>query len=167
MITPFTPQTTIGYISEIKAKTFSIYWLILLIIIASIVSLPFIKLDISVKSPGIIRPVDEKTEIKSSISTVIDSIYFKEGDTVKAGEVIIGLRKENIAIKKTMNDFEIHQRNGFITDLARLTRQNSFNDMPVTSLQSPTYKQQYSRFKFQVTEQNAQRLFQFYGRAIV
>ena len=96
------------YLSEIQRKHFSIYWFILLLIITSITSLPFIKLDISVKSQGIIRPKDEKTEVKSSISTTIDSIYFKEGDTVKNGDVIIQLRKENIAIKKTMNDFEIH-----------------------------------------------------------
>ncbi|MEP7238078.1 MAG: HlyD family efflux transporter periplasmic adaptor subunit [Ferruginibacter sp.] len=156
MIIPFTRQTTIGYLSEIKGKIFSIYWLILLIIIASIASLRFIHLDISVKSSGIIRPVDEKTAIKSSISTVIDSIYFMEGDAVQAGDVIIQLRKENIAIKKTMNDFQINQRNAFIADLVKLTRQDNVTNAAITSLQSPTYKQQYSHFIFRTTELNSQ-----------
>lgn len=150
-------ENKIVYLSGINKKQYSIYWLILLIVITSIVSLPFIKFDISVKSPGIIRPVNEKTEIKSSISTVIDSVCFKEGDTVHKGDVIIQLRKQNIAIKKTMNDFEINQRNHFITDLANLTQQKNFNSVTVVSLQSPTYKQQYSRFIFQVTELNAQQ----------
>ena len=93
-------DTSITYNTEINRKQISIYWLVLSFLVASIASLPFIKLDISVKSPGIIRPVDEKTELRSSVSTVIDRIYFKEGDTVHKGDVIIQLRKQNIAIKK-------------------------------------------------------------------
>lgn len=146
----------IAYISKIKHAHISIYWLILLIIIACISSLPFIKLDISVKSPGIIRPIDEKTELKSSISTIIDSIYFKEGDTVHKGDIIIQLRKENIAIKKTMNDFEIKQRNQFIRDLYKLTTYKEFTNGTVAALLSPVYKQQSSRFVFQLSELNSQ-----------
>ena len=63
------------YPSEVKRKYFSIYWFILLLITGSAISLPFIYLDISIKSQGIIRPKDEKTEFKSSLSTTIDSIY--------------------------------------------------------------------------------------------
>ena len=152
----FNPDTPIIYLSAIKRKTVSIYWLVLSIISACVISLPFIKMDISVKSAGIIRPIDEKTELKSSISTVIDSMYFKEGDTVKQGAIIIGLRKENISIKKTMNNFEIEQRNQFINDLTVLTHQNNFTGNTVASLQSPMYKQQCSRFVFQLSELNAQ-----------
>src|SRR5882762_9921295 len=78
-------ENRISYGSEIKHKYFLLFWVILVILIASFASLPFIKLDVSVKSPGIIRPKNEKTELRSSISTVIDTIYFKEGDTVKQG----------------------------------------------------------------------------------
>jgi len=119
-------------------------------------SLPFIQLDISVKSAGIIRPKDEKTDLKSSISTTIDTIYFKEGDTVKKGDVIIQLHKENIAIRKSMNDFEISQRNLFITDLSLLTLHALFTGEEVISLRSPVYKRQFSLFKYQLSELNAQ-----------
>lgn len=146
----------ISYIFEIKQKYFLIFWLILLMLIVSFTSLPFIKLDVSVKSQGIIRPKDEKTDLKSAISTAIDSIYFKEGDTVKKGDIIIQLRKENIAIKKTMNDFEINQRNQFIKDLSTLTYNSAFTNATVNNLQSPVYKQQTSRFVFQLSELNTQ-----------
>jgi HlyD family secretion protein len=123
-------------------------------VIAIIVSLPFIYIDISVKSQGIIRPKDEKTELKSFVSTSIDSIYCKEGDTVKKGDIIIQLRKENIAIKKAMNDFEINQRNQFISDLFFLTQNNNFSSSSVKRLQSPVYKQEKSRFVYQLSELN-------------
>ena len=80
---------SIIYKYKVAQTHFTIYWVILLIIILSISSLPFIKLDISVKSTGIIRPKDEKTELKSSISTTIDNIYFKEGDIVNNGDIIV------------------------------------------------------------------------------
>lgn len=44
--------------------------------------------------------MNEKTELRSSVGTVIDNIYFKDGDTVHKGDVIIQLRKQNIGIKK-------------------------------------------------------------------
>lgn len=149
-------EIKIIYLSEIKSKCLSIYWFTLIVIVVSISCLPFIKIDISVKSQGIIRPKDEKTELKSSISTTIDSIYFKEGDTVKEGDIVIQLRKENIVIKRTMNDFEINQRNKFISDLSILTHTTNFSNSTVTSLQSPIYKQQTSRFVFQLSEFNSQ-----------
>lgn len=149
---PFSSDNSILYSNEIKRKTFSIYWIILIMLLATIISLPFIKIDISVKTDGIIRPIDEKTEVKSSISTIIDSIYCKEGDTVKEGSILIQLRRENIAIKKTQNDFEIKQRDQFITDLITLTHSTSFTNNTVNNLESPVYKQQCSQFVFELSE---------------
>ena len=78
-------NNTIIYTSTINRNYISIYWFILIFIIICSASLPFIQLDISVKSSGIIRPVDEKTELKSSLSTVINTLFFKEGDKVRKG----------------------------------------------------------------------------------
>ena len=78
-------NNTIVYTSTIKRNYISIYWLILIFILICGTALPFIKLDISVKSSGIIRPVNEKTELKSSLSTVINTLFFKEGDKVRKG----------------------------------------------------------------------------------
>jgi HlyD family secretion protein len=152
-----TDHNLIIYQSEINRKQISIYWLVLIIIIASIASLPFIHLDIAIKSSGIIRPIDEKTELKSSLSTVIDTIYFKEGDVVHKGDLILQLRKQNIGIKKSMNDFTISQNNTFIADLKILTHLDHFSSETISQLRSPLYKQQSSRFAFQLAEINTQQ----------
>jgi len=149
-------ENTISYSSTIRWKYISIYWIILISILISGIALPFIKLDISIKSVGIIRPIDEKTELKSSISTVIEKLNFKEGDTVQKGDIIIQLRKNNLTLKTTMNDFEIKQRNFFIADLTSLTRNKSSFTVRVSDLQSPLYKQQCSHFIFQLSELNAE-----------
>jgi len=140
------------YNSEIKRLQISIYWLLLLSLIAFGASLPFIKMQISIKTQGIIRPMNEKTELKSSVSSIIDTIYFKEGDTVHEGDTIIQLHKENITIKKTMNDFEMGQRNMLIADLQILTRHKEFTKGAISQIRSPLYLQQSSRFIFQLSE---------------
>lgn len=66
------------------------------------------------------------------------------------------MHKENSAIKKTLNDFEINQRNQFIADLSNLTHAASFNTATVNALQSPVYKQECSQFVFELSELNAQ-----------
>ncbi len=151
-----TCNNTIYYLSEIKPKIKVIYIIVLLFVLLSICLFPFIYFDITIKSVGIIRPKNEKTELRSSKSTVIDSIYYKEGDTVKQGDIVIQLRKESIAIKKAMNDFEIGQRNQFISDLSNLTHHLDFNSNTVATLQSPVYKQQCSHFIYQLSELNSQ-----------
>ncbi len=156
MIFQYNANNKLVYATEIRNNQIAIYWVVLLFTIIALVAMPFIKLSISVKSPGIIRPVDEKTEIKSSISTVIDTLYFKEGDTVRKGDIIIGLRKENITLKKTLNNFEIGERSQFINDLVNLTHQAAFTSSTVAALQSPVYKQQCSHFVFQLSELNSQ-----------
>ena len=84
-------------------------------------------------------------------------MFFKEGDTVRKGDIILQLRKENIAIKKTMNDFEINQRNLFIKDLDKLTTIKSTHfTINLDALISPLYKQQCSHFIFQMSELSAQ-----------
>ena len=154
MLSKNVSDNSISYLSKVSKKSSVIYWTILLVIGISLLSLPYIKLDISVKASGIVRPVDEKTDLKSSITTTIDSIYFKEGDTLKKGDVIVALHKENLSIKRTLNDFEIKQRNEFIADLLNLTHVQTFDEGTLRSLQNPVYKQQASRFIYQLTELN-------------
>jgi len=45
-----------------------------------------IYVDISVQGSGVVRPVTEKTEIKSAITELVDSVYVREGDRVNKGD---------------------------------------------------------------------------------
>ena len=67
------------YIYQHTTKSQIIYWVVLLAITATMIALPFIYVDISVQGSGVVRPVTEKTEIKSAITELVDSIYVREG----------------------------------------------------------------------------------------
>jgi membrane fusion protein, peptide pheromone/bacteriocin exporter len=145
-------DTKIVYLSRIGGRTFVIYWSIILLFLISAASLPIIKTTISVKSQGIIRPKTEKAEVRSIITAVIDKVNFKDGDTVQNGEVIIQLHKENLAIKKQLNDFEIKQRSQYIEDLIFLTQTPNITQGAINKLQSLVYQQQANRFLYQLLE---------------
>lgn len=83
------------YIYQHATKSQKIYWVVLALIAGALVSLPFIYVDISVQGAGIIRPVVEKTEIKASITELVDSVFVREGTVVSKGDVILKFRTDN------------------------------------------------------------------------
>lgn len=152
-IQPFFTNLPEVYINQLNKKSQLIYWIILLIIIVTLSSLPFIYFDISVKSSGIIRPSMERTEIKSMIPGIIDSIYFKEGQPVPKDSVIARLQNNDFKTKSILNNYELRQRRQYIHDLELLTSMGYISNGTLTNLQSPVYNQQITRFLYQKTEQ--------------
>lgn len=126
-----------------------IFLVIIAIVISAIASLPFIKTTIAIRSSGVIRPADERTDIKPLQTGHIDQLYVKEGDTVMRGQLIASI-KDNISVPKiTLNVLEHQRRNAFVSDLKMLTVGNEFNNL---KLQTPLYKEQLNRFLHQLAD---------------
>lgn len=130
-----------AYIYQHTTKSQKIYWVVLLAVAVGIVSLPFIYVDISVQGSGIVRPVTEKTEIKASVTELVDSIYVKEGDQINKGDMILRFRTNSSDYKisyqgNRLNDYEAH-----LADLVFLAK----GECPV-AFRSSTRRQEYSYF---------------------
>ncbi|TAG13582.1 MAG: HlyD family efflux transporter periplasmic adaptor subunit [Sphingobacteriia bacterium] len=137
-------------------KNSNYFYLFILLISALIfISLPYIFLDISIKTTGITRPDNERTEVKSSQSGVIEGIYVKEGSLVKAGDILLRIKDPNSKSKKILNQYELSQRNEFIHDIAILVNQTNHSENDLKNLLSPVYKEQLSKFLFQKEQQLA------------
>lgn len=54
------------YIYQHTTKSQAIYWVVLATIVLAFILLPFVYVDISIQSNGVIRPAIEKTEIKET-----------------------------------------------------------------------------------------------------
>lgn len=99
-----------------------IYWVVLVVVIAALISLPFVYVDISVQGNGVVRPIAEKTEIKASIAELVDSVYIREGFAVSKGDIILTFRANSSDYKiayqsNRLTDFESH-----LSDLTYLAR---------------------------------------------
>ena len=99
------------YIYQHPTHSQKIYWVVLLAITVTLVSLPFIYVDISVQGNGVVRPIAEKTEITAPITELVDSVFVHEGAKVKRGDVILRFRTNS-------SDYKIHYQTNRLNDYA-------------------------------------------------
>jgi hypothetical protein len=59
-----------------------IYWLLLLVVAAALVALPLVKVDVTVRAPGVVRPTTERTELRVPIGAQIAQVLAHDNDTV-------------------------------------------------------------------------------------
>ncbi|MDO9155857.1 HlyD family secretion protein [Sediminibacterium sp.] len=140
-------QTEINIISH-KPRPW-IYLLIIAMVVSCIAALPFIKTTISIRSNGIIRPANERTEVKPIITGNLDQLYVREGDTVKQGQLIAAIKDNINQPKIILNQVEQNQRKRYVDDLIKLTSNDNFNSI---LLETPLYKKQLNKFVHQLAD---------------
>ncbi|MEJ0103200.1 MAG: HlyD family efflux transporter periplasmic adaptor subunit [Bacteroidota bacterium] len=151
---PIIYNTTSSYFHRFNRRYHIIYLLLISAVIALFGLLPFLYTDISVKAEGITRPVNERTEVKPVVSGIIDTVFYKEGDTIERNSIILRIRDDNSKSKRVVNLFEINQRQSFIHDLKLLTS-TSLSPGIILKLISPLYKEQAIKFIHQRHNQEA------------
>jgi len=102
-------------------------------------------LPVSIALPGMIRPIQERTGIFSLTGGVIDCVYVREGQALKAFDLVASIKDFERNNQFALIEYEIAWRIDYINDLKILcnkeTLLSSFNH-----LKHPALKQQHSRF---------------------
>jgi len=129
-----------------STKSQAIYLAVLVIVVLTFALLPFIKVSITVQGAGIIRPVSEKTEVKSLANDLVEQVFVKEYQTVSKNTPLIQLRTNTIDSKLMFLQYQKAEILSFINDLTLLTQQKT------ERLRSPVYQQEYFYF-FKQTEE--------------
>ena len=129
------------YIYQHTTKSQVIYWVVLLAITATLVALPFIYVDISVQGSGVVRPIAEKAEITSSVTEIVDSVFVREGEQVKKGNVILRVKTANSDYKISYQISRLNDCSAQLMDLAYLAKGEKPN-----TFSSPVRQQEYIYF---------------------
>ena len=129
------------YIYQHTTKSQVIYWVVLLAITATLVALPFIYVDISVQGSGVVRPIAEKAEIPSSVTEIVDSVFVREGEQVKKGDVILRFKTANSDYKISYQISRLNDCSAQLMDLAYLAKGEKPN-----TFSSPVRQQEYIYF---------------------
>ena len=145
-------NSTLGFIKKNSRKAIAIYVCIVFMMLFGISALIVVKTTISIRTTGLTRPINERTEIKPVLSGIIDSLFVKEGDIVQQGQLLLTIKNNISQPKIILNEFELTQRLGFISDLEKLTSTINYESLV---LQTPLYRQQLSKFLFQLNDQLA------------
>src|ERR1044072_5566512 len=137
------------WLPRVKVRTQLIYLTVLMAVLAALVALPFIKVDVSVKASGLVRPVTEKHELRNLVAGTIAEVLVSDGQKVEKGQQILRLQEEVSNSKLQQNSWELGQRGKYIQDLTILTGGGG------GGLQSALYQQQYQRYQSTLNEQLA------------
>ena len=94
--------------------------------------MPFIFVDVSVKSTGIIRTQAEKTEIKSLVSGRLTEVNIADNQTVTSGQHLFTVTTEDIETQLSLNAFQQKEKQHLIDDLDNLTRIEKSNLLAIS-----------------------------------
>src|SRR6188474_1648586 len=75
-------NSSMQYLHSVKMRSQVIYLSILLFVASAMAASPFIYVEVTVNSNGVIRPVAEKSEIKTLYNGIIDSISCRDGEYI-------------------------------------------------------------------------------------
>jgi HlyD family secretion protein len=143
------------YLHTLSKGSISVYWALIAGVATALAVLPFLTTDVAIRAPGIIRPVQERTEIKAMTGGMIDSLYYGEGQLVPQGALIAKLRDDQTGSRKVQLQFEIDQRRQFLHDLHLLLSTPALTQAVHAQLSSSLYRQQVNRFLYRQAEQQA------------
>jgi len=126
-----------------------LYAIILVVIIAIIAALPFIKVDIYTSSPGLIKPDKERLTITSLNSGKVISTNLKNNNSVKKGDTLLVLNNSIITEKLKLADLQTNETNTFINDLSYLIDNHRSQNHKIVS---PKYKKEHLLYKQKLQE---------------
>ncbi len=137
------------WLPRVKVRTQLIYITVLAAVLTALAALPLIRVDVSVKSAGLIRPITEKHELRNLVAGTIAEVLVTDGAKLIKGQEILRLQEEVSNSKLQQNTWELEQRDKYIHDLTVLATGRG------GGLQSALYQQQYQRYQSSLNEQLA------------
>jgi HlyD family secretion protein len=94
-------------IAKNRVKSFSFYGIVLLLLLATLCSLPFIFVDVSSQARGIVRPAGDNVPIVSLVSGNIIRLHMKNNLRVKRGDTLLLVDAQSIDSQVALNkDFQ-------------------------------------------------------------
>ncbi|MBW8324983.1 MAG: HlyD family secretion protein [Prolixibacteraceae bacterium] len=110
-----------NHYSNFSRQSDVIYLLLIGMAFAFLISLPFLMLDITVQSRGIIRSQTEPTSIQAPVTGQVQKIHIRENMKVTVGDTLIWLAPEKIDDQLRMLEDKIELYSVYIRDLENLT----------------------------------------------
>lgn len=130
-----------------------IYSTVVFSLIALVCALPFIKVDVGVRSQGMIRPVTEVQKITSPVSAKIVSMAVGENSYVEKGDIIATLDNAEIKDRLRYNQSRQIKLQSYLTDLNWLRNNASeITDISV-NLKTERYRRAGLEFRRQMLNQ--------------
>lgn len=97
-----------------------ILWLILWGIIAALASLPLIQVDVGFRARGVVRPITDRVELRTTISGRIDAVLAADNEFVAAGQSLLVIAAGEIDEQLRHQRELAQEAEAMVADLRRL-----------------------------------------------
>jgi HlyD family secretion protein len=111
-----------AYLISITSRSRIIYWIIILMVLAAIIILPFIYVDVSVQARGYFQSDIEKQIVCTPFQGKIVYTSVQNGGSVKKGDTLLIIDTETIRAQHASLVQRINENNTSLQDLERLTK---------------------------------------------
>lgn len=101
-----------------------IHWLLVSCAAGGLASLPLVKVDITVRAPGVVRPAAGRTEIRSPFGSEVAQALIRDNDRVGAGQPLFVLRTADLDERIVRNGELQRSTASLIADLVTLSAMN-------------------------------------------
>lgn len=125
-----------------------LYLMLLGLFVIGFILMFIIRVDISVVSAGIIKPVQERAEIRSAVSGIVRHVNVRENERVQSGQLLAQVENTSISEQNTTLDVQLKELLLQKQDLESLLQGKS------AGLQSKLYRQQYIYYRQKRDEVN-------------
>lgn len=139
-----------SHYSRFSKQSKAIYLLLIAMVITVIISLPFLKIDITIQSRGMIRSQSEPTLIQTPITGQVQKICLRENMKVSIGDTLIWLSPDKITEQLNILTEKISLYSSYISDLVILSAGKG------KSLQSDLLKSSYAEYSQKLKEYELQ-----------
>lgn len=124
-----------------------IYSTVLVSLAGALGLLPFIKLDIGVRSQGLIRPVTEMVYLSAPVSGHIEALYVAENSRITRGDIFAIIEAPELEERLRFNQNRQEQLTRFLSDLETLQTADPTAAPDSPPLVSPRYRQAFAEFR--------------------
>ena len=110
------------YLYQKRPKRRIIYIIVLAVVSAVVISLPFVYVDITVQSSGFVRPNGEISVITAPMTETVERVSAREGDKLRKGDEILRFRTSSPDGKITYQQERSKEASAQIADLELLSK---------------------------------------------
>jgi len=165
----FTPKEILTVTSELHRLRHPrqvpvLYVMVVLSLIVCIVLLPLLYIDVSIKSPGILRATTDVTTLKSTSVGIVKAIMVNENAYVKEGQLLIDIKSPVLTERIRYLQNKVAEANSYRNDVLQLLQRESFETKPMRgsvlarSPATPLYRQYLEDYHKKIGERQTRFL---------
>lgn len=140
-------NSTYSWLPKVTVRGQLMYAILLVAATIGIISLFYIKVDVSLTAQGLIRPVTEKNELRAPAPGMIEQVLVSDGENVHEGQLLLKLKQEASDSKLAQTNYDLAEHQSYIHDLGILASGGE------DGLSSSMYRQQNAKFQSALAEQ--------------